>query len=204
MLHLGDNGCQKPPLLTPFLTPVVPRRARDRVPSILALDLFLAVSDFTQPKTAPLPSRPLSIYWLSPNRKLQSKMAPLRFCTSGSEMPLTEEPGLYQRAVPPLALTFCVHHEYVVWRSVLATFAVSVEDELSRLLPPVSPSFLTPSRCASSSFVAYYSRRPLRRPPTTGRRSCSTFPSHYSIRQIPPQDCWQDGDLERTPPTAHC
>jgi hypothetical protein len=46
-----DNGCQK---LTPFLTPVAPRRARDRVPSILALGLFLAVSDFTQPETAPL------------------------------------------------------------------------------------------------------------------------------------------------------
>src|ERR1700722_18243037 len=26
-----DNGCQKPPLLTPFLAPVAPRRARDRV-----------------------------------------------------------------------------------------------------------------------------------------------------------------------------
>jgi hypothetical protein len=100
MLHLGDNGSQKPPLLTPFLTPVAPRRARDRVLSILALGPFLAVSDFTQPKTAPLPSPPLSIYWLSPNRKLQSKMAPLRFCTSGSEMPLTEEPGLYQRPCP--------------------------------------------------------------------------------------------------------
>ena len=36
-----DNDCQKPPLLTPFLTPVTPRRARDRVPSILALGLFL-------------------------------------------------------------------------------------------------------------------------------------------------------------------
>src|SRR5271170_5009429 len=46
-----DNGCQKPPLLTPFLTPVAPRRARDRVPSILALGLFLPVSDFTQPET---------------------------------------------------------------------------------------------------------------------------------------------------------
>jgi hypothetical protein len=32
-----DNGCQKPPLLTPFLTPIAPRRARNRVPSILAL-----------------------------------------------------------------------------------------------------------------------------------------------------------------------
>jgi hypothetical protein len=29
-----DNGCQKPPLLTPFLTPVAPRRARDRVPPL--------------------------------------------------------------------------------------------------------------------------------------------------------------------------
>src|SRR5271154_6522682 len=46
-----DNGCQKRPLLTPFLTPVAPRRARDRVPSILALGLFLPVSDFTQPET---------------------------------------------------------------------------------------------------------------------------------------------------------
>jgi hypothetical protein len=130
-------------------------------------------------------------------------MAPLRFCASGSEMPLTEEPNLYQRPCPPLALTLCVHHEYVVWRSALATFAVSVEDELSRLLPPAPPSSLTPSRCASPSFVACCSRRPLRRPPTTGCRSCSIFPFHYSIRQIPPQDCWQDGDLERTPPTAH-
>src|SRR5437763_12756827 len=49
-----DNGCQKPPLLTPFLTPVAPRRARDRVPSILARGLFLAVSGFTQPAPAPL------------------------------------------------------------------------------------------------------------------------------------------------------
>ena len=40
-----DNGCQKPPLLTPFLTPVAPRRARDRVPSILALGLFFSPMD---------------------------------------------------------------------------------------------------------------------------------------------------------------
>jgi len=39
-----DNGCQKPPLLTPFLHPVAPRRARDRVPSILALGLFFTKS----------------------------------------------------------------------------------------------------------------------------------------------------------------
>ena len=65
-----DNGCQKRPLLTPFLTPVAPRRARDRVPSILALGLISR-----SPKTGspPLPSPPLSIYRLSPNRKLQSK-----------------------------------------------------------------------------------------------------------------------------------
>jgi len=43
-----DNGCQKPPLLTPLLTPVAPRRARDRVPSILALGPFLPVLDLTQ------------------------------------------------------------------------------------------------------------------------------------------------------------
>src|ERR1700733_8974736 len=49
----------KPPLLTPFLTPVAPRRARDRVPSILALGLFLPVSDFTQPENG-LPTPPLS------------------------------------------------------------------------------------------------------------------------------------------------
>src|SRR5436309_12261265 len=74
-----DNGCQKRPLLTPFLTPVAPRRARDRVPSILALGLFLPVSDFTQPENGlpilPSPSR----CRLSPNRKLQSKNSPPPF-----------------------------------------------------------------------------------------------------------------------------
>src|SRR2546421_4638348 len=56
-----DNGCQKRPLLTPFLTPVAPRRARDRVPSILALGLFLPVSDFTQPENG-LPTPPLPFH----------------------------------------------------------------------------------------------------------------------------------------------
>jgi hypothetical protein len=56
-----DNGCQKRPLLTPFLTPVAPRRARDRVPSILALGLFLPVSDFTQPENG-LPTSPLPFH----------------------------------------------------------------------------------------------------------------------------------------------
>ena len=37
---------------------VAPRRARDRVPSILALGLFLPVSDFTQPENG-LPTPPL-------------------------------------------------------------------------------------------------------------------------------------------------
>ena len=71
-----DNGCQKLPLLTPFLTPVAPRRARDRVPSILALGLFFTRLRFHAARkrgSPPLPSPPPSIYRLSPNRKLQSK-----------------------------------------------------------------------------------------------------------------------------------
>jgi hypothetical protein len=35
-----DNGCQNRPLLTPFLTPIAPHRARNRAPSILALGPF--------------------------------------------------------------------------------------------------------------------------------------------------------------------
>src|SRR5271170_509645 len=69
-----DNGCQKPALLTPFLTPVAPRRARDRVPSILALGPFFTRLRFhAARKRAPRLSPPPSIYRLSPNRKLQSK-----------------------------------------------------------------------------------------------------------------------------------
>ena len=165
--------------MTPFLTHVAPRRARDRVPSILALGLFLPVSDFTQPENGlPAPPLPFPYTGCHQTASYSPKMAPLHFCTSGSEMPLTEEPGLYKRPCPRLALIFCVNHEYFVWRSVLATFAVSVENELSRLLPPAPPSPLTPSRCASPSFVACCSRRPVCHPPTTGRRTCSTFPSH--------------------------
>ena len=59
MLHLGTMAAKKRPLLTPFLTPVALRRAHNWVPSILALGLFLSVSDFTQPEnglsTLPFP-----------------------------------------------------------------------------------------------------------------------------------------------------
>src|SRR2546430_10260441 len=83
-----DNGCQKRPLLTPFLTPVAPRRARDRVPSILALGLFLPVSDFAQPEnglpTPPPPPPPPSLYH-----------------PSGSAMPFTQEPGPSKQPWPP-------------------------------------------------------------------------------------------------------
>jgi hypothetical protein len=96
-----DNGCQKPPLLTPFLTPVAQRRARDRVPSILALGLFLPVSDFTQPENGlPTPPLPFPYTGCHQTASYSPKMAPLHFCTSGSEMPLTEEPGLYKRPCP--------------------------------------------------------------------------------------------------------
>ena len=96
-----DNGCQKPLLLTPFLTPVAPGRARDRVPSILALGLFLPVSDFTQPENGlPTPPLPFPYTGCHQTASYSPKMAPLHFCTSGSEMPLTEEPGLYKRPCP--------------------------------------------------------------------------------------------------------
>ena len=75
---------------------MAPRRARDRVLSILALT---RLRFHAARKRALHPSPPLSIYWLSPNRNASYslKMAPLHFCTSGSEMPLTEESGLYKR-----------------------------------------------------------------------------------------------------------
>ena len=77
------------------------------MPSILALGLFLPVSDFTQPENtqpengAPHPPHP-SPFHIPVVTKPQygPKMAPLHFCTSGSEMPLTEEPGLYKRPCP--------------------------------------------------------------------------------------------------------
>jgi hypothetical protein len=83
-----DNGCQKPPLLTPFLTPVAPRRARDRVLSILALGLISRC-----PKRLP-PPFPYTGSLCHQTASYSPKMAPLHFCTSGNEMPLTEEPGL--------------------------------------------------------------------------------------------------------------
>src|ERR1700733_11569287 len=91
----------KPPLLTLFLTPVAPRRVRDRVPSILALGLFLPVSDFTQPQNGlPTPPLPFPYTGCHQTASYSPKMASLHFCTSGSEMPLTEEPGLYKRPCP--------------------------------------------------------------------------------------------------------
>jgi|ERR1700722_8110135 hypothetical protein len=108
MLHLGTMAAKKPPLLTPLLTPVAPRRARDRVPSILALGLFLPVSDFTQPENGlPTPPLPFPYTGCHQTASYSPKIAPLHFCTSGSEMLLTEEPGLYKRPCPPLTLTFC-------------------------------------------------------------------------------------------------
>jgi hypothetical protein len=97
-----DNGCQKPPLLTPFLTPVAPRRARDRVPSILALGPFFTRLRFHAARkraSHPLPS-PFHIPVVTKPQVTAPKIALLHFCTSGSEMPLTEEPGLYKRPCP--------------------------------------------------------------------------------------------------------
>src|SRR5437763_3990017 len=92
-----DNGCQKRPLLTPFLTPVAPRRARDRVPSILALSLFFTRLRFhAARKRAPYPSPPLPYAGYHQTVSYSPKMAPFHFYTSGSEMPLTEEPSLYK------------------------------------------------------------------------------------------------------------
>jgi hypothetical protein len=91
---------------TAAFDPVAPRRARDRVPSILALGLFLTVSDFTQPENGlptpplPFPSLPFPYTGYHQTASYSPKMAPLHFCTSGSEMPLTEEPGLYKRPCP--------------------------------------------------------------------------------------------------------
>ena len=108
MLHLGTMAAKKPPLLTPFLTPVAPRRARDRVPSILALGLFLPVSDFTQPENGlPTPPLPFPYTGCHQTASYSPKMAPLHFCTSGSEMPLTEEPGLYKRPYPARPHILC-------------------------------------------------------------------------------------------------
>ena len=88
-----DNGCQKRPLLTPFLTPVAPRRARDRVPSILALGLFF-LGFHAARNGSPSPFHiPFS---LSPNRKLQSKNGTppfLHFC----QAPLAEFVGGRQK-----------------------------------------------------------------------------------------------------------
>jgi hypothetical protein len=75
--------------------------AFDRVPSILTLGLFLPVSDFTQPENGlPTPPLPLPYTGCHQTASYSPKMAPLHFCTSGSEMPLTEEPGLYKRPCP--------------------------------------------------------------------------------------------------------
>ena len=173
-----DHGCQKRPLLTPFLTPVVPRRARNRVLSILALSLFLPVSDFTQPENG-LPTPPLSLPYTGCHQtaSYSPKMAPLHFCTSGSEMPLTEEPGLYKRPCPP-SPSHSVSTTNTLSGALCLRPLPSASRTSSSLLPPAPPSPLTPSRCAPPSFVACCNRRPLCHPPTTGRRTCSTFPSH--------------------------
>ena len=100
-------------------------------------------------------------------------------------MPLTEEPGLYKRPCPR-SPSHCVHHEYFVWRSVLATFAVSVENELSRLLPPAPPSPLT--------FSLYFPflRRLLQSPAAVTRQPRAVGPvRHFRLtlhKTDPPQD----------------
>src|SRR5436309_14007230 len=105
-------------------------------------------------------------------------MAPLRFCTSGSEMPLTEEPGLYQRPCPrspshsvsttnTLSGALCL-------RPLPSTSRTSSRDCYRLHHPRLSHLFAM----LPLSFVACCSRRPLCHPPTTGRRTCSAFPSH--------------------------
>ena len=148
-----DNGCPKQLPFMPFLTPDEPRGQRDQVRFISALGLFLAVLDFTEPKTAPLPLPPQRT-GCHQTASCSPKMAPLCFCTSGNELRLTEEPGLYQRPCSCSTLPLRVRGACIVWRCVIATSAASVEDDLSRLLPPAPSSFLAPSRCPFPSFIA--------------------------------------------------
>ena len=161
--------------MTPFFDPVAPRRARDRVPPILALGLFLPVSDFTQPENGlPIPPLPFPYTGCHQTASYSPKMAPLHFCTSGSEMPLTEEPGLYKRPCP---------------RS--PSYSVSTTNTLSGALC-LRP---LPSASRTSSLDCYRPHHP---------RLSHLLGCRLTLHKTdPPQDRWQDGDLERTPPTAH-
>jgi hypothetical protein len=59
------------------------------------LAFFYPVPDFTQPENGlPTPPLPFPYTGCHQTASYSPKMAPLHFCTSGSEMPLTEEPGL--------------------------------------------------------------------------------------------------------------
>ena len=126
-------------------------------------------------------------------------MAPLHFCTSGSEMPLTEEPGLYKRLCP---------------RS--PSHSVSTTNTLSgalclRPLPSASrtssrdcyrphhprPSHLLAVLPLPSLPAAVAGRCVTRQPRAVGPGRYFRLTLH---KTDPPQDRWQDGDLERTPP----
>jgi hypothetical protein len=106
------------------------------------------------------------------------KMTPLHFCTSGSEMPLTEESGLYKRPCLRSPLYSVSTTNTLSGALCLRPLPSASGNELSRLLPPVPSSPFIPSRCVYPSFVTCCSRRPLCHPPTTDYRTCSIFPSH--------------------------
>jgi hypothetical protein len=114
------------------------------------------------------------------------------YSTSGSEMPLTEEPGLYKRPCP---------------RS--PSHSVSTTNALSGALC-LRP---LPSASRTSSLSHLLAVLPLPSSPAAVAGRCVTRQlravgpvRHFRLtlhKTDPPQDRWQDGDLERTPPTAH-
>ena len=131
-----------------------------------------------------------------PSQISRSPKAPLHFRTSGSEMPLTDEPGLYKRPYP---------------RS--PSHSVSTTNTLSGALclrPLPSASRTSSQDCYRPHLLAV---PPLPSSPAAVAGRCVTRQPravgpvrHFRLtlhKTDPPQDRWQDGDLERTPPTAH-
>jgi hypothetical protein len=153
-------------------------------------------------KRAPHPSPPLPYAGCHQTASYSPKMGPLHFCTSGSEKPLTEEPSLYKRPCPPPL-----------------SHSVSTANTLSGALclrPLPSASRTSSQDC----YRPYHPRPshllavlPLPSSPAAVAGRCATRQSravgpvrHFRLtlhKTDPPQNRWQDGDLEQTSPTAH-
>jgi hypothetical protein len=177
------GGCFGPPL-TLFSTPLAPWRARDRLPSILALGNFYHVVSQSgrSPNLDPSPfyshrtHSTLRVPKLAPRGP---KMAPLRFCLFDCKLRSTmDDPDIYKRPWP------LAHEDSTLWHSGLATSIIGIKDRFSILSasrPPYSVTFTVLS-CPSQSLPC----TSIAQPQAGHINSLSTpFPQEDSSEQQP-------------------